>query len=191
MKLNLGSGTDIKEGYTNVDIVGPCDVKHDLTSFPWPFEDESCDEILMLDFLEHIPYRMTELVLQEAWRVMRVNGRIEIQVPDFEHCAFAIMNMENTTFKCNVCGFVMENEDDEFVCPTCGSTMSSIRTAAMRRLYGGQDYPGNWHFFAFTKSSLEEALAKIGFHKFEYLEQIHQHANWNFKISAMRLKDAW
>ena len=35
MKLNLGCGTDYKEGWINVDMGDcKCDVKHDLENFP-------------------------------------------------------------------------------------------------------------------------------------------------------------
>ena len=45
-KLNLGCGKDIKEGYINLDIVdyGGNQI-HNINSFPYPFEDNTFDEI--------------------------------------------------------------------------------------------------------------------------------------------------
>ena len=47
MKLNLGCGRDIREGYVNLDKAGldGVDVVHDLNVFPYPFEDNEFDEI--------------------------------------------------------------------------------------------------------------------------------------------------
>jgi predicted SAM-dependent methyltransferase len=61
VKLNLGSGGKPREGYLNIDK-NPCaprvDVVHDLDQYPWPFESEVADEILMEHCLE--PWIMSQ-----------------------------------------------------------------------------------------------------------------------------------
>ncbi|KKK54869.1 hypothetical protein LCGC14_3080370, partial [marine sediment metagenome] len=49
MKLNLGCGPKKMDGYTNVDkyAVFKPDIIQDLEKFPWVFEDNSVDEIVM------------------------------------------------------------------------------------------------------------------------------------------------
>jgi len=46
MKLNIGCGKDLKEGYVNLDVVnyGGNQI-HDLNKFPYPFEENTFDEI--------------------------------------------------------------------------------------------------------------------------------------------------
>lgn len=194
MKLNLGCGPDIREGYVNVDFKGSDNrvLNMDLSHFPWDFEDNSVDEILMLDILEHFPYKITESILNECWRVMKVGARIEIQVPDFEHCAFAAMGIGD--YLCNVCGapgkqaITTENEKR---CLKCGTPLHEIVEAAMNRLYGGQNVEGNFHYNAFTKDSLAFKLKKVGFKDMKFLEKHLQFINWNFKISGVKTEDAW
>ena len=57
LRLNLGCGEDHKPGYINVDKYGNPDVLHDLEEFPWPWDDESVEEILMKHILEHLGER--------------------------------------------------------------------------------------------------------------------------------------
>ncbi|MCB0379922.1 MAG: class I SAM-dependent methyltransferase [Flavobacteriales bacterium] len=80
-KLNLGCGTDIREGWINLDNFDDkrIDVKHDLETFPYPFEDNYFDEIIAVNVLEHIenPVR----VIEELHRITAKNGKVTIRVP--------------------------------------------------------------------------------------------------------------
>jgi hypothetical protein len=82
MKLNLGSGNDYREGWVNVDS-GNCraDVKHDLETFPWPFEANTVDAVLMQHVLEHISKENFIPLLRELHRICRVGAIIDISSP--------------------------------------------------------------------------------------------------------------
>ncbi|MBV8072885.1 MAG: methyltransferase domain-containing protein, partial [Acidobacteriaceae bacterium] len=145
MKLNLGCGPDLRPGYLNVDFNAPKGMppgvgfqETDLSVLPWPWEDESAEEILMLDFLEHFPYAMTQRILQEVWRVLVPGGKVVIQVPDFQHCAYAILNEDGLDFQCNRCGNWQFGSPDPDKCSKCGQTIADMQDAAIHRLYGGQ-----------------------------------------------------
>lgn len=189
-KLNLGCGQDVRAGYVNIDVrrLPGVDIVHDLVSFPWPFLDESVAEILMLDFFEHIPYGKNGSVIDESWRVLRPGGTLTIQVPDFSHSAAVIES--RFPFVCNKC----ENEIGSFGlsgdCPNCSHPGKEMRQVAMQRLYGGQDYEGNWHFFSFTRESLREKLLRHGFEHVDDLEKDHQYRQWSLK-SQFRKGDPW
>ena len=55
-RLNLGCGRKIFKNSVNLDRVklDGVDVVHDLNKFPYPFKDESFDEIKALAVLEHL-----------------------------------------------------------------------------------------------------------------------------------------
>lgn len=81
MKLNLGCGEKKLEGFLNCDIdknVKP-DKRLDLTKFPYPFKDNSAEEILMEHTLEHMaePFK----VLKELHRIAKPEATIRIMVP--------------------------------------------------------------------------------------------------------------
>ncbi len=82
-KLNLGCGKDIRKDYINVDYYKhpAIDVVHDLNIFPYPFEENKFDEILLLDILEHLDD--SQKCIRELWRISKNNCRIKITVPHY------------------------------------------------------------------------------------------------------------
>lgn len=193
-RLNLGCGDDIREGYVNVDFRQThSSVKQvDLSVFPWPFADSSADEILMLDFLEHFPYSQTERIILECFRVLTTNGIVTVQVPDARHLMHALV--QHGSYLCNRCGTTMYGlESGEYVekCPGCHQKDDDISEAAMRRLYGGQDYPGNFHHTCFTENSLDHKMYRNGFSVARAEERDHQFRNWNLKRTYSKGEISW
>ena len=90
MRLNLGCGLDVRDGYINIDVrkVHPkilvLDLEKELLR---PFPDGSAEEIIAKDFVEHLSWRVVEDFLRDCYRVLKRGGRMYIQVPDLEAIA--------------------------------------------------------------------------------------------------------
>ncbi len=84
-KLNLGCGTDIREGWVNLDIADleGVDVVHDLNNLPLPFKDEDFDYIICYDIFEHIFDYIP--LLKELHRIVKKDAIVEIKVPHYTY----------------------------------------------------------------------------------------------------------
>ena len=100
-----------------------------------------------------------------------------VQVPDAAHVC-AAFTMEGY-FLCNRCG--RRWEAGCLVCEGCGQDYTELKEAAMARLYGGQDYPGNFHQTMFDVHRLDDIVSSCGFALVDWEEQEHQFKNWNIK----------
>lgn len=82
-RLNVGCGTDIREGYINLDTFKfkGVDVIHDINRLPWPFVENSFSIVLMSHVLEHVNEPVE--VMEEIWRVSKAGAIVEIGVPYF------------------------------------------------------------------------------------------------------------
>lgn len=90
LKLNLGCGEKRFDGWINVDKFGNPDVKHDLETFPWPWEDDSVSEVSLIHVLEHLG-RDTDIyfgIIKELYRICHNGATIKIIVPHHRHDFF-------------------------------------------------------------------------------------------------------
>lgn len=92
LRLNLGCGDKLLPGWLNVDSVPDCnpDMVCDLEQFPWPWADNSVEEILLSHVLEHLGEdRDVYLgIIKELYRVCCHGARIQIMVPHPRHDHF-------------------------------------------------------------------------------------------------------
>mgnify|MGYP000014697129 CR=1 FL=1 len=81
LRLNLACGNVKIEGFVGVDIVKTeaADITVDLEKFPWPWKDESVDEIFCSHYVEHT----NDLIkfMDECYRILKPGGKIKIIAP--------------------------------------------------------------------------------------------------------------
>lgn len=84
IKLNLGCGRDIREGWVNIDqFEGEgVDMVYDLNKLPYPFKNNSVDKIYIRLLLEHLDVRYYDFFI-EVLRILKPKGRIELVCPHF------------------------------------------------------------------------------------------------------------
>jgi len=133
LKINIGCGSDIKEGYVNIDArdLPGVDLVHDLNN-NLPFDDNSVDEVFASDVLEHFPMAKSNTLLKDWVRVVKVGGQIHVRVP---HMRLLALKLANKKLK------------DEVL---------------IELIYGGQDYPGNFHMAGFTEEMLIQKMKVAG-----------------------------
>jgi len=143
IKLNLGSGEDIREGYINIDVreIKGLNLCFDLENHALPFENGIVSEIILKDVLEHISWRKTEWFLHECYRVLKRGGKIYVQTPDLEAIAKK----------------VILNLDYKY------GELSGYRAISFW-VYGSGDYGlASFHRTGFTIPTLKSLLESIGF----------------------------
>lgn len=150
VKLNIGCGTDYREGYINIDgskTLEKVDLVIDIanTSLLTEIAEGSVDFILANDIIEHNFHWEAVNIINDFNRLLKPGGQCEIRVPD--------------------CEFIINNPH------------LSIEQKLLS-LYGGQDIPqGNdemnisrqkypqyfCHKFGWTRESMTECLNSAGF----------------------------
>lgn len=134
VRLHLGCGGIDQPGFVNIDGIDRPHV-HFVQSLTRldRFSDASVEFVYSSHTLEHFPRIDTVTILKEWRRVLLPSGRLCLSVPDFDR----ILEIYQLTGGCL-----------EDVLPP---------------LFGGQDYPFNFHYTAFNRSSLSRALRDAGF----------------------------
>lgn len=111
MKIHLACGDCYLTGYVNCDIEGEeidgnpllpvrtlenyysnrlvghkhptyVDKLFDLTCFPWPFEDECAEEVVMIQAIEHFDFPTAQKIIDEILRILIPGGKLLIDFPD-------------------------------------------------------------------------------------------------------------
>lgn len=88
MRLNLGCGKDVRDGYVNIDRMPQGQISKDIYrqgdigSLDWLTEDSTVDEIIALDCLEYLPANSIKQALVNWAQKLSAGGTLKILVPD-------------------------------------------------------------------------------------------------------------
>lgn len=156
MKLHLGCGPNIKDGYINVDafVDAPGVKKYDI--FDLPLEDNSVDEILAEHLIEHIKFKDEEKFWKECFRVLKKGGKLRVETPDMEWlCKVFVENVDD--FK----SFYQVGAVDHYF--GNGKSVEHRWGILTTHFFGNQNGEGQFHYNGYTKQKLEKIMELIGF----------------------------
>lgn len=92
LKLNLGCGEDIREGYENIDIRDiPGCIKADVRNLPY----NNVDEILASDIYEHISHRESLDLLKHWYDILKPGGFLVLRAPCLDTIVEYLLNTED------------------------------------------------------------------------------------------------
>jgi glycosyltransferase involved in cell wall biosynthesis/predicted SAM-dependent methyltransferase/Tfp pilus assembly protein PilF len=172
-RLEIGSGHNPQPGYEHLDaradlpdIDHVCDIRQ-----PLPFPAATFDEVLSRSCLEHVSWREVRHVLAEWARILKPGGRIDLWSPDLEYlCRRYLARRDDRHLDLALAGEAVE---------ALGGFDSS--SWAIVKLFGGQDYPENFHGAVLDEEVLSRLLEAAGFVHVERREPF-----WGLHLVARR-----
>ena len=94
LKLHIGSGSDIKEGYVNIDEFNPkADLRRPIQALAYP--DGTVERIEGYMVLEHLSPSDARAFLRNAYRMLQSGGMLVLEVPDLAKVCQLILVFAN------------------------------------------------------------------------------------------------
>jgi predicted SAM-dependent methyltransferase len=148
VRLNLGCGSDVRDGWVNVDKF-PINASVTQADFPHlPFAENYADELLLSHVLEHFGFAEAVTLCQEACRVLRPGGVASIEVPDIAWCCAQFLGAPEPT---------------SYTDPTNDYNTQHKWGLFAMSLWGDQHNLGLFHKWGYTAHRLMHLLAHAGF----------------------------
>jgi len=162
LKINIGGYKHHNKintkGWTIVDINPTSDVIIDLNKQNLPFSDNSIEAIYTSHTMEHILPHRQYTIFSEMYRVLQLNKKIRIVVPDIDYAIKKYINNEPLSIK----GFPTKIKclPNYNICWLSGwfFTYNDSKT-----LLGG-------HVMVYNKQLLTHYLKTVGFHDITFLK---------------------
>lgn len=148
--VNLGCGSDLRDGYIQVDKRKLPGVGIVTDVGRLPIKERSIDFILSRHILEHFSHWEVPAVLAEWVRAIKVRGTLAIEVPNMPY----------------LCQVYLERTGKEKHTPEENiSTWLDLSS----RFFGHQNYPDNQHRSCFSGGEIRQMLARWGLDSCTYL----------------------
>jgi predicted SAM-dependent methyltransferase len=152
VRLNLGCGSDVRNGWVNVDKF-PANESVVQADFPiLPFAENHADEVLLSHVLEHFGFKEGETLCREIFRVLRSGGVANIEVPDIAWCCAQ---------------FLGAPEPNGYTDVTNDYNTNHRWGLFSMSLWGDQHNDGLFHKWGYTAHRLCYLLQHVGFSKVE------------------------
>lgn len=158
VQLNLGCGDMILPDYINCDLYNDnADIKCDVKILP--FKDNSVDKILALHIIEHFDFKEAFDVLKEWNRVLKKNGILMIEIPDFLNCCKEFVN-----------------GDEDY------------RIKLYGNFFAHPWIPGQIHKFLYTENQLRWTLEQCNFYNIVRRKALRYIGNENINLGMEAMK---
>jgi predicted SAM-dependent methyltransferase len=90
VRLNLGAGDKVVDGWTSVGLAEHHDIRSDVRRLPLP--DHYADEAMAIHVLEHLNRWDAPAALREWRRVLKPGGLLILELPDLLKCCKAVLS---------------------------------------------------------------------------------------------------
>jgi len=155
VRLNIGCGDYALSGYLNIDSASGSAANLRCTVPPIPFEDGEVDEIYAGHFLEHLDYDDGQRFLEECYRVLRLDGKLGVVVPDTREIMRRYLgNMGD--YGQHADGRIFKVSDLDDIC--CYWLFSTVQASH--------------HKWAYDLETLARALQRNGFHLIKEIDRL-------------------
>lgn len=144
VRLNIGCGRHVLDGWVNVDVVRSPRAKRDPEVFALahdiPLESGCADEVMAIHVIEHFYYWKRERedqepgvfdVLAEWRRLLKKGGVLTLELPDIEKCARNLLagDIDNL----HMWGFYGDpSERDPYMCHRWGYTPKTMEALLLK-----------------------------------------------------------
>jgi len=140
-RLHIGCGNHIKKGFVNIDFFNE-NADLKAQAHKLPFKQRSATRIESYQLIEHLGYINCIYALSEWYFVLKKGGKLIIETPDVDK-----------SFK-----------------KYLASTSDQDKIRMLLWIYGNE-LPGYYHKFCFSKKILRQLLKSIGFKKIKFKPQ--------------------
>ncbi len=149
-KLQLGTGTNVLDGWFNTDICPSSSEVFFLDSTrSFSFDDATFDYIFSEHHIEHITYSEGLFTLRECYRVLKPGGKIRIATPSLE----ALISLYTPT---------PNDLQQRYIQFTTDAFLPEIRVYDAAFVINNAFR--NWgHQFLYDRATLQNALEEVGF----------------------------
>jgi len=183
--LEIGPGERRIDGFETLNIVWNRDVDYVLdASTLLPFADNTFDLIYSSHSLEHIPWYQVEATLREWVRILKVDGRLELWVPDGLKICKALVDYELTGDD-----YIARDGWYKFNPGKDPCVWAAGRLFTYGDGQGTKDHP-NWHRALFTPRYLGRLLETAGLVDLQLLDAAeirgHDHGWINLGMAGVK-----